>query len=157
MSSQVMLSCGVPFTGAPHSSNGMNDVNFEAIADHERKLVWISFSGMLTLDVAAGLLQAARAKAAEVGYPIVYDLRQARLLASLVGLSEYPTQFIAPAAQASGYLPAVHLISPDDNPEYWRFYERQAQAAGLKLKLFYQENEAIAWLQQQMQQLRPAR
>ena len=125
----------------------------QATVDHERKLIWISYDGMLTLDVAAELLRAARTKAAEVGYPIVYDLRQARLMASLVGLSEYPTQFIAPAAQATGYLPAVHLIAPDDNPDYWRFYERQAQAAGLKLKLFHQEDEAIAWLHQQMQQL----
>jgi hypothetical protein len=128
---------------------GLLIVDFEATIDHQRELVWISYAGTLTLGVALSLLRAARAKAAESGYPIVYDLRQANLLASLVGLSEYPSQFIEPEARASNYLPAVHLISPDDNPDYWQFYERQAQAAGLKLRLFYEEAEAITWLKLQ--------
>lgn len=122
----------------------------EATVDNVRKLVWISYAGILTLDVGLALLQAARAKAAETGYPIVYDLRQARLHLSLLTLGEYAAKYIVPEAARSQYLPAVHLISPNDNIEYWRFYERQAQMQGLKLRLFFDESEAVSWLQQQM-------
>lgn len=123
----------------------------EATVDNVRKLVWISYAGILTLDVGLSLLQAARAKAAETGYPIVYDLRQARLHSSLLTLGEYAAKYIAPEAARSHYLPAVHLISANDNVENWRFYERQAQMQGLKLRLFFDEAEAVTWLHQQMQ------
>ncbi|NQD36550.1 hypothetical protein HPT27_05900 [Permianibacter sp. IMCC34836] len=125
-------------------------MHYEATVDEVRKLVWISYSGVLSLDVGLGLLQAARAKAGETGYPIVYDLRQARLHSSLLSLGEYAGKYIAPEAARTHYLPAVHLISPEDNVENWRFYERQAQMQGLKLRLFFDEAEAVRWLQQQM-------
>lgn len=121
-----------------------------ATVDDVRKLIWISHSGVLSLDIALTMLKAARSKAAEVGYPIVYDFRDSRLHVSLWTLGQYPLKYIQPEAENSGYLPAVHLISPDDNIDYWRVYERSAVAAGLKLKLFFDEPEAVAWLHQQM-------
>ncbi len=125
-------------------------MNAEATVDERRKLVWIRHTGILSVDVALAMLAAARSKAAEVGYPIVYDFRQSRLHVSLWTLGQYPTKYIQPAAESSGYLPAVHLISPDDNLDYWRVYEQSAINAGLRLKLFFDEDEAVVWLQQQM-------
>lgn len=119
--------------------------------DHQQQLVRVFYQGAIDLATAAAMTTDARELANQHGYQLLYDLRNARLAASLTAVGEFPANYVSMVTASYPDLASANLISPDDNLDYWQFYGRACQTAGVVWQAFFTEEEALQWLHQQRQ------
>lgn len=124
------------------------DRPFHITLDHTRRLIWVDHVGGIDLATAAAMTTEARQFANTYHYHLLYDFRQSRLVASLTAVGEFPTAHVTSVLGEHPELASANLISPNDNLEYWRFYGRACDSAGVVWKAFFDESEALKWLAQ---------
>lgn len=116
--------------------------------DFDRRLIWIDHKGGIDLATAAVMTAEARQLANVYCYHLLYDFRQSRITASLTAVGEFPALHVTSVLGEHPELASANLISPQDNLEYWRFYGRACESAGVIWKAFFEESEALNWLRQ---------
>ena len=124
------------------------DKPYRITPDHTRRLIWVDHEGGIDLATAALMTAEARLLANTHCYHLLYDFRQSRITASLTAVGEFPVVHVTSVLGEHPELASANLISPKDNLEYWRFYGRACESAGVIWKAFFDESEALTWLAQ---------
>lgn len=121
--------------------------HFDISLDSERRLVIIKAFGELREKDGEKIITAARTKAMENDYNIIYDLRNATTTVLFASWYHLPRKLEVFNTQKAFRIKAAVLVSPTDKsmPDY-KFYETVTENLGLKLRVFLDESEAHEWL-----------
>jgi hypothetical protein len=114
--------------------------------DDESHIVKASYEGVLDKESVANIASQARVKAYELGYNLLYDMRNATVGASIADIYSIPRQLASIDADKAAGVRTAYLISPEADMESWHFYENTARNAGLNCKTFESEADALSWL-----------
>ena len=130
------------------------DKEFECVlhVDHDLRLVRVVVTG--GIDRAAGrkMITDAREASFEHGYDIFYDMRSARVKISITDLQAVARDLdVLKHAMASKTKVAL-VATPEEKKQFYQFYEITAYNAGLNVKSFVDEAEALAWLSEATQE-----
>ena len=119
--------------------------NYNILLDDSLKLVRILAKGKLTKTLGKQIITEARNLAATANYGIFCDVRNASVSASLADWFFLPRELEVLRTETTRFIKVAILISQDDI-EIYKFYENVASNAGLLLKIFLDETEALVWL-----------
>jgi len=92
------------------------------------------------------IITLARTAAAEHGFCVLYDVRQSRTKVPIVEWFQLPRNLEVFMDTKKRRVKAAVLISPDDAVDKYSFYETVTTNLGIKLKIFFDEDDAIEWL-----------
>lgn len=124
--------------------------SFDVFLDHERRLVRITAFGELFQPDGEEIITTARTKAAEHQYNVLYDIRQATTTVNLANWFNLPRRLEVFHERKTRQVKAAVLVSPTDKAmEGYKFYEVVTDNLGIKLRIFFDETEAIEWLNRQ--------
>ena len=125
----------------------MDHFEYKIDLDQDRKVVIVTVQGKISNKSGKEVITNARSSAEEYGYNILYDLRETELsisVADLFHLARNPEVLGNPKMK---YVTRVAILSvPDDQNSNYNFYETTAHNAGLRVKVFMDEEEAYEWL-----------
>lgn len=121
--------------------------DFQVYVNHELKLVKITAAGELLREDGEKIITVARQTAAEHSYNLLYDIRLATSSISFARWFHLPRTLPVFQNSQSRNIAAAVLVSPDDKAVIdYKFYEVVTANLGFKLKIFFDENEALEWL-----------
>lgn len=120
---------------------------YDVFLDHEQRLVKVTAKGELFQSDGDEIITAARTKAMEYDYNILYDIRQATMTVLFSSWFDLPRRLDVYKDERSWNIKAAILVSPHDKAveEYW-YYETLTANLGYKLKIFFDEDKALQWL-----------
>lgn len=121
--------------------------------DHSQRLIRVNYQGGIDLANAAVMTAEARDLANRHRFQLLYDFREARITASLTAVGEFPSHYVAPVTGDHPLTASANIICSDDNLEYWHFYGRACETAGIIWQAFFDEASALAWLKTQQELL----
>ena len=120
---------------------------FNVNLNHENQLVTITVAGEVFQKDGEEIITIARTTAAQHGYNLLYDMRQAKTSFQFVGWFELPRKLDVFKHLETRRVKAAILIRPDDNAaEGYKFYETVTGNVGISLRIFHNEDEAVKWL-----------
>jgi len=120
---------------------------FDVFLDSERQLVKVVASGELFQSDGEKIITAAREKAAENNYNILYDIRNATTTVAFASWYRLPRDLDIFKNPKTRQIKAAVLVSQTDKAlEGYKFYEVVTENVGLKLRIFFEETEALEWL-----------
>ena len=113
--------------------------------DNKNKIVLCACKGRLDLASAKSMTRDARKKAFELGYGLLYDVKDVTLAVGLGAAYSFPRDI------ANIYEDPMHrfgkaAIVYKSDEDFWKFFETTAQNAGVKVMLFGARKAAIEWL-----------
>lgn len=121
--------------------------SFEVFIDHENRLVRITTYGKLYQKDGEQIITVARKTASEHSYNVLYDMRKATTIVSFSSWFSLPRDLDVLKKIETRFVKAAILASPDDKSiEDYKFYQTVAENLGLRVGVFFEENEALAWL-----------
>lgn len=121
---------------------------FDIFTDDRLRLVKVVAQGELFQGDGEAIISAARTKAMENKYDILYDIRQATTTVLFSSWFELPRKLEVFQEEESWNVKAAILASPDDKAvDEYRYYETIIAELGFKLRVFFNEDEALKWLQ----------
>ena len=121
--------------------------SFFVKTDHEKGLVILVATGEITKSDGEKIITVARTTAAEYKYlAALYDLRQSRTSIPIVELFQLSRNLEVYKIQEMRTIKAAILISPDDEVDKYKFYETVTDNLGIRLKIFFDESQALEWL-----------
>jgi len=126
----------------------MSDYNLQQ--DDQLEIIRVIVHGELTKDSGYEIITAARNKAAETGYGILYDVRNVVHRVSIADFFFLPRKLEALKNSPARHARAAVVISPEITGEY-HFYENVTENVGLVFRVFLDVEEAIAWLKETKQ------
>ena len=95
------------------------------------------------------IITAAREASAENNYDILYDIRQATTTVPYASWFSLPRELeVFKDLNAWRFKAAVLASQSDKAVDDYKFYELVTGNIGLRIRLFFEENEAIEWLLQ---------
>lgn len=118
---------------------------YDISTDHDLKLVRVTAHGEFSKALGEEVITMARLRAAETGYSILYDFRNTVTRVAMVEWYLLPRRLdVLRTAETRGAKVAV--LYPPHSAKDYLFYEDTAANAGLIVKVFEDEAEALAWL-----------
>jgi hypothetical protein len=121
---------------------------FEVFVEHELKLVKIVVQGEMFLEDGEKIITVARTTAAEHGYDVLYDLREATTTVPFASWFHLPRNLPVFQNPRTRRVKAAVLASPKDKAvDDYKFFELVSDNVGLKLRIFFNEEKALKWLQ----------
>lgn len=121
--------------------------SFEISFDDKRNVVRATVVGEMLQADGEKVITAARKTAAEKGCNIIYDIRQATTKVAFAEWYHLPRKLEVFKQDNARQIKAAVLASPEDKAiSGYKFYETVTDNLGFKLRLFFDESEAIAWL-----------
>lgn len=118
---------------------------YEIFQDHELKLVRVVARGDLSRALGVEIITKARLLAAESGYNILYDMRDSVTRVAMFEWYDLP-RTLDVLQKAETRRARVAVLYPAHSSRDFLFYEDTAANAGLNVKVFLDEAEALAWL-----------
>jgi hypothetical protein len=120
--------------------------SFFVKTDPEQGLVTLVVIGELLKADGEKIITVARTKAAEHGYAVLYDMRQSRTNIPAAELFQVPRNLEVFRDEKMRRVKAAILISPEDAVGKYKFYETVSDNLGIRLKIFFDEAQALEWL-----------
>lgn len=121
--------------------------SFEILFDDERNIVRATVVGEMLQTDGEKVITTTRKTAAEKGCNIIYDIRQATTKVAFAEWYHLPRKLEVFKQPNSRQIKAAVLASPEDKAvSGYQFYETVTENLGFKLRIFFDESEAIAWL-----------
>lgn len=123
--------------------------SLEISLDHENKIVRVTATGQLNLSDGESIITEARTTAGKYRFDIIYDIRNASTVVPFADWFHLPRKLPVFKEENARSIKAAILASPEDKAlGDLKFYETVTYNLGFKLRVFFDENEAIAWLLQ---------
>ncbi len=125
----------------------MESFLFTVHCDNTRQLVWTTATGPLSREGFIRMVTAARRHSGELGWPLLYDMRQMYLPDQLL-LNEV-ISFVKGSLGNDGVRQvrsASLVVRELLGEEIWDIYRFASRLAGLEWALFTDEQQAIRWL-----------
>lgn len=120
--------------------------SYQITINDDRKLIEVEAAGELSVEDGKKLITLARKAAGENGYNILYDIRKGFTKVSFHEWFYLPRDLDVLINPQTLHIKAAVLISPTDVVEEYKFYEVVADNVGLRVRFFFEENNALAWL-----------
>ncbi|CAN5437682.1 hypothetical protein BH10ACI1_BH10ACI1_19140 [soil metagenome] len=121
--------------------------SLDLILDNERKLVKITAVGEFFQSDGEKLITLARTEAAEHGYNVLYDIRQATASVPFASWFELPGKLEVFKDPKKRQVRAAILASQNDKAVHeYEFYELVTDNLGINIRIFFKESEALEWL-----------
>ena len=124
-----------------------NMKKYNIVIDNRRHIVRVTHVGDLDISTAKELVTEARTKAYNLGYNLLYDFRESFIKVSTTEMYFLPREHDLLAIPKATHLKSANIIPLKDKKVDWRFFEVTAQNAGLNLRAFKKEEDALKWLE----------
>lgn len=130
----------------------MDTFQFQITVDKTSGLVRIHCLGLLELRAAKEMVSAARIRAVDEGFPLIYDFRQL-VLPTKVPLAIVATfPLLAHLPLTSEPLRSAAIVALEQNGhEVWESYRMASRRSGMHWNYFVSEGDAIAWVHESNQ------
>lgn len=119
--------------------------DYDVLLDDDLKLVRVTARGHLSKPLGYEIITKARMLAAEKGYGILCDVRDAALQVGLGDWFFLPRELDVLQSGATRNVRVAVVIPPEAVEEY-RFYEDVTANVGLTFRVFLDEQAAVAWM-----------
>ncbi|MBN2554669.1 MAG: hypothetical protein JXA97_01915 [Anaerolineales bacterium] len=119
--------------------------NYSIQQDDHLQLVRVHVQGKLDEELGHEIITKARGHAAESGFSILYDVREADHQVSIADWFFLPRKLDVLQKHPIRSVKAAVVISQHASREY-DFYQNVADNVGLTFRVFMDEEEAITWL-----------
>lgn len=121
--------------------------SYEITLDDKLKLVRVKAAGSLRQADGEKLITLAREKAGEKGFHILYDIRRATTVVPFASWFNLPRKLEVFKAETAWKIKAAVLASADDKAmKGYNFYETVTENLGFSVRIFTDEEKALAWL-----------
>lgn len=121
--------------------------SFEVLLDEKRNLVRLTAAGIIEYSSLEKMIDAAQKAAVENKFDIIYDVRQTQTKVPLANYFFIPRNMEIFKDSRSRSVSVVILASVKDRSiENYKFYATVLSNLGYKVRVFYEEAEAINWL-----------
>jgi hypothetical protein len=121
--------------------------SYDITLDPENQIVKIKAYGELFQKDGEEIITAARLKAAEHKYNVLYDMREATTTVNFASWFELPRKLDVFKNAATRSVKAAVLASNTDKAvDDYKFYEIVTDNIGIKIRVFFDEAEAVSWL-----------
>jgi hypothetical protein len=124
----------------------MGKGHYTITLNHERGLVCVLAQGEFDYNSGGELITDARQQAAEHQYDIFCDVRESSAKVNLVDWFYLPRRLFVYNDWKTRTASAAILVSAGKQEKAYRFFETVASNIGLQIKIFLDEEEALAWL-----------
>lgn len=142
-----LLKLGCDFTTLALIGSIFSMHHFEIHLDHKQQLVKVTVLGEIKQLNGEKIITAARQNAAEHDFDILYDIRRATTNVSFVSWFNLPRKLEIFKAPTARHIRAAILASPDDPAiDEYKFYETVVGNLGFRLRVFFEEADALEWL-----------
>jgi hypothetical protein len=118
---------------------------YDIQVDSGRRIVVATITGDFDLNIAKAMTEAARTAAHEHEFHLLYDFRGAVILVERGEMFWFPRKLEILKTPGAGRFRAAILVNVAQR-ELAAFLENAFQNAGLQLRVFDAEPEALAWL-----------
>jgi hypothetical protein len=121
-------------------------VPYEILDDAARRLVVAKVTGTFDAKEIGEVVAAARARSRDLGWNLLYDMRQSQ--PGNMGTSDlfWMPRKAAVLQDAAAYRTRVAMLHPPQFAQFAQFWETAFSNAGLQVRAFSDEAEALAWL-----------
>lgn len=114
--------------------------------DDDLHIVRVTCQGKINWSNAPDISRKPRELAAEKGYAVLFDLRDAAIDAGTMEIFRYAREIQAKKFENLRYIRSALLIASGSSEADWSFYETAAKNAGINVRLFVDnEEEALEW------------
>jgi hypothetical protein len=114
--------------------------------EHAERLVRVTYGGDLDLRTIMGVVTEARRTAYGLGFVLLYDFTECTVGVSLSGGNAFPQNLAILQEPAMRKMRVALVVPPERDRAFWDFYETSAVNAGLTLRVFGAEGDALRWL-----------
>lgn len=114
--------------------------------DHVQNLVRVTAVGDIYQADGEKIITTARQTAAQYGYDVLYDVRRSNPKVPLARWFHLPRELTVFKEATTRNIRAAILITQNSDVETFEFYELVTQNVGLKVKIFFSEDDALDWL-----------
>jgi hypothetical protein len=122
-------------------------ININIVIMDNVRIVKALVDGELDISAAFELVSAARAKAKELDYNIIYDFRKVILKLSIADAYSIPHDHEELKDVPSRHTKVVGLLDKEQFNDNWQFYQNTLHNLGFyNWKFLFSEEDAIAWL-----------
>ena len=125
------------------------DYSFDIFLDDERRLVRVVVKGEVFQAEGEKIITTARETAAKYNYNILCDMRAATTTVDFARWYRLPRDLeVFNISEARKTKSAVIILQTDTALEGYKFYETVSDNLGFKTRIFFEEAEALQWLDQ---------
>lgn len=122
-------------------------VSYTIEIDNDVQLIRVEVFGEILQNDGERIITEARTAAGENGYDIVYDMRRSNTKVSILDWFRLPRNLDVFMQAKARLIRAAVIISKDDESlEEYRFFETVTRNLGFSLKIFFNEEDALVWL-----------
>jgi hypothetical protein len=121
--------------------------SFDILLDDDLRLVKVCVTGDVSESDGRNVISTARELASEHNYNILYDMREAITNVPFAGWFRIPRELDVFKTSNAKIIKAAIIITRTDNElKGYRFYETVTYNLGFRIRIFFDENEAMDWL-----------
>jgi len=124
----------------------MDKAEYTVTLDTEKGIVNVIACGEIGKKLGEEIITNARTAATKHQYHILYDVTQAKVEVSIADWFLLPRKLPVLQNLQIRTIKAAVLIPPGDQESAYKFYENVTHNIGMKLRIFFKEEEAIKWL-----------
>jgi hypothetical protein len=114
--------------------------------ENAHQLVRVPYGGELDLQTIMAVVTDARRTAYELGFLLLYDFTECTVGVNLPRGNPFPQNLAILQEPAMRKMRVALVVPPERDGAFWDFYETTAVNAGLTLRVFRVEAEALRWL-----------
>ena len=119
--------------------------HYDITQDENLKLVRVTARGGFSKAQGEEVITTARLLATKTGYDILYDFRDTVTRVAMIDWYKLPQQLVVLRTVATRN-PKVAILYPAHSASDYQCYAGAATSAGLNVRIFQDEAEALAWL-----------
>ncbi|MBS1796449.1 MAG: hypothetical protein JSS81_21545 [Acidobacteria bacterium] len=121
--------------------------SYDLSLDHDRHLILVVIRGELMQDDGSEIITVTRQKASELNYNILYDMREATTNVPFSSWYRLPRELEVFSDHNIRRHKAVLLVSKTDKAlKGYEFYSIVTENLGIKVRVFFEPDEALEWL-----------
>ena len=124
----------------------MSKGQYKITTDHDRRLVYIFAEGEFNKASGEKLITEARLQAAESKYPILCNVQKTNTNVSLADWFFLPRNLSVYKNPETRFIKTAIVVSMGPQAKEYSFFEDVAQNVGIKIKIFFDEADALEWL-----------
>ncbi|HEY0461184.1 MAG TPA: hypothetical protein VGC97_18760 [Pyrinomonadaceae bacterium] len=130
--------------------------SFDIYLDDATRLVKVVVMGEVFQNEGERVVKTARETAAKHNFNVLYDIRAATITVPFANWYTLPRELEVFKTVTARQTKAAVLVSQTDKAlEDYRFYETVADNLGFKLRVCFEETEALEWLSSNSTDIRP--
>jgi len=124
----------------------MSQGQYTITLDHEQGLVNVVAQGEIERELGEELITNARKTAAEYQYDILCDVRQSKAIVKLADWYFLPKKLSVYQDLETRFIQTAIIVRAERQKKVYSFFETVARNLGLRIKIFFREEDARAWL-----------